>query len=439
MNKLILFFIFSSIIALAQSKSDSLIIYKSNDKYGFTNAEMEVIIPAKFSYIRPFTKNGLAKVQESGKKIGFINKKGKYVIKPQFSLATSFFDDFAFIYKKGQIHRINTKGKIIQSIQKDVQIIEFSNFLISDTILCQQNLKYNWNYEDYRNKTGMITKNGELLISPIFYNIVKDNNNNTLTSKLLKCATNTPDCSEDYTLFSPDYIIIDSTILYLTEDWETGQSAVVSQNKQGDTIINSSPPLINFRTWIRDKKHPFHNNKFLDFKNQSPNKEHPYTKKHIRSINNSNASPFTYYKKLYTYSCDTIDNIFNNDAIIIENDSIYFYPSSDLHLKTHRFQHFVFNFEILHPNGKWFSSFEFQERGRDFLDPFYQQTDNQFGYVCKLPILRGDSKTKIRIGIKTKDENGNISMLKSNAIEMYVPSYLFTDLPDHAIRNYFTY
>ena len=59
---------------------------------------------------------------------------------------------------------------------------------------------------------------------------------------------------------------IPDTEIKAFEDWETGQSAVVSQNKQGDTIINSSPPLINFRTWIRDKKHPFHNNKFLDFR-----------------------------------------------------------------------------------------------------------------------------------------------------------------------------
>lgn len=98
----------------------------SDNRCGFIDKNGKPVVPLKFSNVYSFFKNGLVAVCDENNKWGFINKKGDWVIKPQF-IEGAKFDEFGFTtvfytdknsYKKGKLETyekalISKRGKVV--------------------------------------------------------------------------------------------------------------------------------------------------------------------------------------------------------------------------------------------------------------------------------------------------------------------------------------
>lgn len=111
---------------------DGLFRFVENGKIGFANAIGQKIISAHLDFARPFSE-GLSAFSVGGKSEkwdeehsswkgglwGFINKKGKIVIKPQFVTAYDFKDATCEVWTKDNKHiLIDRKGKTIKILTK---------------------------------------------------------------------------------------------------------------------------------------------------------------------------------------------------------------------------------------------------------------------------------------------------------------------------------
>lgn len=88
-------------------------------RYGFFNIKTKEVIDPQFNEVGCFA-NGLAPVRLNDK-WGYIDKGGKFVIKPQFEYASPFFDDgYAYVKNsEGKYGIINSKGELVISYQFD--------------------------------------------------------------------------------------------------------------------------------------------------------------------------------------------------------------------------------------------------------------------------------------------------------------------------------
>ncbi len=85
---ILLSFIIASFSSFAQTVDYSLIPYRKGDKWGFADAQKNILITPKYSEVQWFSE-GLAAVK-LGSKWGYINKQGKLVIPAKFTVAKSF-------------------------------------------------------------------------------------------------------------------------------------------------------------------------------------------------------------------------------------------------------------------------------------------------------------------------------------------------------------
>lgn len=107
---------------------EGLFRFVEYDKIGFANLKGEKVISANFDFASPF-KCGMARINIGGHKEksdneheiwvgglwGYINKKGKIIIKPTFINAGDFENGMAEVEtKKGNILLINKKGKYLK-------------------------------------------------------------------------------------------------------------------------------------------------------------------------------------------------------------------------------------------------------------------------------------------------------------------------------------
>lgn len=93
---IIISFFLSSFILPSCSKNDSksnLLIYKVGSKYGYINKEGKIVINPIYDFATNFS-DGLAAVKVQGK-WGYIDKNGKFVIEPKFATK---IDDITFRY-----------------------------------------------------------------------------------------------------------------------------------------------------------------------------------------------------------------------------------------------------------------------------------------------------------------------------------------------------
>ncbi|MBI4751769.1 MAG: WG repeat-containing protein [Acidobacteria bacterium] len=133
------------------------------NKYGYVDKTGRVVIPyiltlteeeflPGFSDYRAF-RDGLALATPDGKKVGFIDKTNKFVIKPQFDYVSPFSEGVAFVRKGNQSYFIDKKGNpvIIPEIdsRSDGFFFEFRNGLAHDKIgFIDKTGKYVWKCPD---------------------------------------------------------------------------------------------------------------------------------------------------------------------------------------------------------------------------------------------------------------------------------------------------
>ncbi len=104
---------------------DEMISFRDKGKIGFMDTRGKVVIKPQFSgnTLTRF-KDGLAPIQGENGKYGYINKKGIFVIQPQFDDAQFFYNNFAAVKINGQYGFINRKGKMVVKPEYD-QVFEF--------------------------------------------------------------------------------------------------------------------------------------------------------------------------------------------------------------------------------------------------------------------------------------------------------------------------
>jgi len=109
---------------------DGMICFRDHGKIGFMNARGKVVIKPVFT-AKTLTrfKDGLAPIQADDGKYGYINKKGEFVIKPQFEDAQFFFNNYAVVKQDGKYGFINKKGRwVIKPEYDDAYEFEPADF-----------------------------------------------------------------------------------------------------------------------------------------------------------------------------------------------------------------------------------------------------------------------------------------------------------------------
>lgn len=143
--------------------SDGLAALYKNGKSIFINKQGKTVLTSKH-YVMPFSE-GLAVVRmenERGKiKYGFMNKKGKIVIKPKYDYVESFQNGLALVYKgpdysNDKCGLINKKGKEILPVK-----YEEIKFLFGDLLAVKVGDKQG-------EKWGIATKKGKEIVKPIY-------------------------------------------------------------------------------------------------------------------------------------------------------------------------------------------------------------------------------------------------------------------------------
>lgn len=94
--------------------SEGLAAIETKGKFGFINTKGELVIPADFHSVGYF-KNGLAWAKSSDEKLGYIDKDGKWVIKPEFEAGKEFdpVSGLARVKKEGKWCYISESGEIL--------------------------------------------------------------------------------------------------------------------------------------------------------------------------------------------------------------------------------------------------------------------------------------------------------------------------------------
>lgn len=131
-----------------------LIPVKSGEKWGYINKKGEYVINPQFENVF-FFRDGLALVEASDGKLGFIGKDGKYKIAAQFMAATPFFEGLAFVVSEGGYPVcIDKSGKTMFELKQAEIVFAFSDGL---ALFCNENLD-----------CGFVDKSGKVVVNPQF-------------------------------------------------------------------------------------------------------------------------------------------------------------------------------------------------------------------------------------------------------------------------------
>ena len=130
-----------------------LIAVRMGDKYGYINRKGNYIINPQFSDATNFY-DGLALVRHNGK-VGYINKTGDFVIPAIYEDGTDFFDGLAFVTNDNSTPIcINAKGNVIFQTPANIETVEvFSKEGIARVTADN-------------GKQGFIDKKGNIVINP---------------------------------------------------------------------------------------------------------------------------------------------------------------------------------------------------------------------------------------------------------------------------------
>lgn len=163
---LTLFFSFH-LFCFAQNDADSTLIpFEIDEKWGYINKKGKIVIKHQFDEADKFTE-GLARVQ-IGLKSGFIDSTGKYVIEPIYTFAFSFSEGLAVVGKDmdSAWFYIDNKGKtVIEPNPRFNWIGPFQNGLAQFSMNIGGNT-----FDTYDARNGFIDKTGKIVIEPKFTN-----------------------------------------------------------------------------------------------------------------------------------------------------------------------------------------------------------------------------------------------------------------------------
>lgn len=155
----IVFFIGSLLKSDDIEKVDmDLIPVCKNEKWGYINKKGDFIINPQFADATYFS-DGLARVSDSKGNVGYINKKGKYVIAAKYKQGTYFKEGLAFVVAEGGAPTcINKKGKTVFELPQAEGVMEFSEGLATF-----------YTYDKEGEKLyGFVDKKGRVAINPQF-------------------------------------------------------------------------------------------------------------------------------------------------------------------------------------------------------------------------------------------------------------------------------
>lgn len=160
--------------------SEGLAAVEKNGYIGFVNAKGDVAIKFKFSYRgNPLTEfvfhNGHCVVADSSNKVGVIDHKGRWVIKPLYN-NIELAKNYAIVYKDGEFKKqVDFEGQVLQD-----GIIDYINNLyyeVNYTDLQTGEAKVGESkiddYYEYRvgGYSGLVDSKGEIITPPIYTNI----------------------------------------------------------------------------------------------------------------------------------------------------------------------------------------------------------------------------------------------------------------------------
>ena len=140
-------------VAAAQGGGTPLFPVIKDKKWGYINPKGELAIPYKFQYAMPFW-DGLAAAKNDAGKFGFIDKDGKWVIKPQYRTVNRFTDGACLVQPMARDAKsvfIDKKGKPFMEGARDMSM-EFSDGLVLHAPRHEK--KYNIRNVTYYNRKG---------------------------------------------------------------------------------------------------------------------------------------------------------------------------------------------------------------------------------------------------------------------------------------------
>jgi hypothetical protein len=138
-----------------QNKIDfELIPVKSGEKWGYVNKKGEYVINPQFKDAR-FFRNGLARVLSVDDKVGYISENGKYQIAAKYKDGTPFVDGLAFVVSDGGYPTcIDKDGETKFQLKQ----AKYAFFFSEDLAMFQTS----------DNKFGFVDKSGKVVVNPQF-------------------------------------------------------------------------------------------------------------------------------------------------------------------------------------------------------------------------------------------------------------------------------
>ena len=160
--------------------SEGLAAVERKGYIGFVNTKGKVAIDFKFSYrgnsLYEFVfHDGYCVVADSSNKIGVIDKKGHWVIKPLYD-NVELTKDYAIVYKEGEFKKqIDFKGNVLQDgIIDDIYEIQYDvQYTDLQTGEPSRGYARNNDFYEYRvgNYSGLIDSKGKIITPPIYTDI----------------------------------------------------------------------------------------------------------------------------------------------------------------------------------------------------------------------------------------------------------------------------
>ncbi len=166
--------------------SEGIACVRVDGRSGYINTKGEYVIPLQFHLSSSGCHDGLVQADVEGKKFGYMDKTGKYVINPIYDNARRFSEGFAAVKTNGKWGYIDTKGKQITDFIFD-EVQEFSEGLAAVKIgekwgyinakgetVIQLQFDYTWKFSENMsyvkvgNKYGFIDKEGSYIANPIY-------------------------------------------------------------------------------------------------------------------------------------------------------------------------------------------------------------------------------------------------------------------------------